>query len=138
MTAAACQSECVISPCGTGFLKTAKWKLAVDFLAHSHSMESRIQALEQISSQGQHQPTEFIPIRFISSNELTKSHKLLQAFDALVFSEMLGREVSIGKIVYGDDSATLRVKVIVLAAELRKHIEKITELLSSNLPPDLS
>ena len=50
---------------------------------------------------------------------------------------MLGREVSLGKIIHGDDHATLKVKTSALAGEVRKRLEKIAALLSSPAPPDL-
>ena len=79
----------------------------------------------------------FIPIRFIYRNKLTKDDKLLLAFDAFVLSEMLGRAVSLGKIIHGDDHATLKVKTPALAGEVRKRLGKITALLASPAPPDL-
>ena len=65
-----------------------------------------------------------------------KEHKLLLAFDALVFSEALGREVRIGKIVHGDDDAVLKVETALLADEVRKCIKRIAALVSGE-PPDL-
>ena len=50
---------------------------------------------------------------------------------------MLGRAVSLGKIIHGDDHATLKVKTSALVGEVRKRIGKITALLASPTPPDL-
>ena len=66
-----------------------------------------------------------------------KDDKLLLAFDAVALSKLLGREVSLGKIIHGDDLSTLKVKTSALASEVRKHLEKIVTLLSSPAPPDL-
>ena len=88
-------------------------------------------------SEGRGKPAQFVPIRFIFRNKLTKDDKLLLAFDAFVLSEVLGRAVSLGKIIHGDDHATLKVKTSALAGEVRKRIEKIAALLSSPTPPDL-
>ena len=54
-----------------------------------------------------------------------------------MLSELLGCEVSLGKIIHGDDHATLKVKASALTSEVRKHLEKIAALLSSPAPPDL-
>ncbi len=110
-------------------LKSAKWRFAVDVPARvdrspdSHLckpeagnvkthglgglrseqfLESRLHAIERIPSEGRGKAAQFIPIRFIFRNKLTKDDKLLLAFDAFVLSEMLGREVSLGKIIHGD------------------------------------
>ena len=101
------------------------------------TIETCLHAVERIPSAGRGQPAQFVPIRFIYRNKLTKDDKLLLAFDALVLSEMLGRAVSLGKIIHGDDHATLKVKTSALAGEVRKRLEKIAALLASPTPPDL-
>jgi len=100
-------------------------------------IKSRLHAIERIPSEGRGKAAQFVPIRFIFRNKLTKDDKLLLAFDALVLSEVLGREVRLGKITHGDDHATLKVKTSALAGEVRKRIEKIALLLANPTPPDL-
>ncbi len=70
-------------------------------------VESRLHAIERIPSEGRGKPAQFVPIRFIYRNKLTKDDRLLLSFDAFVLSEMLGRAVSPGKIIHGElrDSA---------------------------------
>jgi len=53
--------------------------------------------------------SDFRPIRFIFTSKLKKIDKLILAFDALALSEMLGREVSHGKNIYGSDYATIKI-----------------------------
>jgi hypothetical protein len=109
-------------------LKTAKWQFAVDIPARTElgssrgneaqtsppensqslltsaaTIETCLHAVERIPSAGRGQPAQFVPIRFIHRNKFTKDDKLLLAFDAFVLSEMLGRAVSLGKIIHGDD-----------------------------------
>ncbi|RPI66507.1 MAG: TM0106 family RecB-like putative nuclease, partial [Geobacteraceae bacterium] len=78
-----------------------------------------------------------IPIRFIFANKLGKADRLLLTFDALVLWRFLGREIALGKIIHGDDHATVKVKTLVLAAEVRQNINKIAALLAISVPPDL-
>jgi len=122
-------------------LKSAKWLLATNVAvranANSCAVESNIAALERIPSEGRGKAAQFVPIRLVFRNKLTKDDKLLLAFDAFMLSETLGREVSLGKIIHGDDHAALKVKTAALAAEVRKHIEKIAALLASPTPPAL-
>jgi predicted RecB family nuclease len=158
------ETERVVAPPATENLKAAKWRLAVDLTlqipyrpAHSQVreappneeiaepggpcaeqlLESRLHAVERVPSEGRGKPAQFVPIRFVFRNKLTKEDRLLLAFDALVLSEVLGRAVSLGKIIHGDDHATLKVKTSALAAEVRKRLEKLAVLLSSPAPPDL-
>jgi predicted RecB family nuclease len=126
----------VTSPVGDE-LKEAKWRLATDVLAQTQNLESGIHALERVPSEGRGKSAQFIPIRFISTNKLSRIDKLLMAFDGLVISEMLRRDIDLGKITHGDDYATLQVKTLALADKVRKVTDKIAALLSNTSPPDL-
>jgi predicted RecB family nuclease len=122
-------------------LKAAQWRLAsslsVQAQMDSIVVESELHILERVPSEGRGKAAQFIPIRFIFRNKLTPADKLLLAFDAFMLSEVLGREVTLGKIIHGDDHATLKVKTSALAGEVRKRLGKITALLASPTPPDL-
>jgi predicted RecB family nuclease len=137
----ASKDESVLSP-PVENLKAAKWSLAADLAVQSQLnsciIESCLHAVERIPSTGRGHPAQFVPIRFIYRNKLTKDYKLLLAFDAFVLSEMLGRAVSLSKIIHGDEYATLKVKTSALAGEVRKRLGKITALLASPTPPDLA
>jgi len=68
-----------------------------DLPVQAGDMESRLQAVERVPSEGRGRPSQFIPVRFTFFNKLTKDARLLVTFDSLVLSEALGRDVSIGK-----------------------------------------
>lgn len=70
--------------------------------------ESRLHAVERVPSKGRGKAAQFIPIRFIFFNKLTKDDKLLMAFDAFVLAVALGREITASKIIYGDVSKCAR------------------------------
>ena len=133
----ATHDELIVRARGSENLNTAEWRLAVDVMAHAQNLQSSLHAVERVPVNARGQPTQIIPIRFIFTNKLTRDDKLLLAFDALVLSEMLGREINFGKIIHGDNYATLKVRTSVLKSEVRKVTRKIAMLLSSNLPPDL-
>ena len=140
--------ECAIATASTN-LKTAQWRFAFELRssrgheAHtsptgiSQSLLTSAATIERIPSAGRGMATQFIPIRFSFTHKLGKDEKLLLAFDAFVLSGMLGREVRLGKIIHGDDHATLKVNTASLAGEVRKRLEKIAALLTSPSPPDL-
>jgi predicted RecB family nuclease len=153
-------NECDVAPLVEN-LKTVKWRFAVDMparielgrlcseaqtspqensqslMASATAIEACLHVVERIPSASRGQPAQFVPIRFIYRNKLTQDDKLLLAFDAFVFSEMLGRSVSLGKVIHGDDHATLKVKTSALAGEVRKRLGKIAALLANPAPPDL-
>jgi len=129
--------ECVTSLLTSGNLKSATWRLGIDITARVQNLESTIHAVEHVPSDGRGEPAQFVPIRFIFANKIGRDDRRLITFDALVLSQMLGQEASLGKIIHGNDCATLEVKTGALASEARKLIAKIAELLSSDSPPDL-
>ena len=137
LMAGVAHDELIVRAPGSENLNTAEWRLAVDVMAHAQNLESSLHAVERVPLNARGQPTQIIPIRFIFTNKLTRDDKLLLAFDALVLSEMLGREINFGRIIHGDNYATLKVRTSVLTSEVRKLTRKIAMLLSSNLPPDL-
>ncbi|MCW5556087.1 MAG: hypothetical protein KIS67_28520 [Verrucomicrobiae bacterium] len=76
--------------------------LAVQASLNSCSTESTLHAVERIPSEGRGKAAQFIPIRFIFRNKLTKDDKLLVAFDAFVLAQAIGRDIAVGKIIHGD------------------------------------
>jgi hypothetical protein len=74
----------------------------------------------------------------VFTNKLGKDEKLLLAFDAFVLSEILDRAVSLGKIIHGDDHATLKVKTSSWPAKCGSGLKKSATVLSNQAPPILS
>jgi predicted RecB family nuclease len=137
LIAGAVHDECIRVFSGKENLKTAEWRFALDFVASSKNLESNIHALERIPSEGRGRSAQFIPIRFTFFNKLTRDDKLLLAFDALVLSEMLDLNVSLGRIIHGDNHSTSKVKTSALTREVRQLIGKLDGMLSSHSPPEL-
>lgn len=137
LMATVAHDECIKGFSVTGNLKNVEWRFAVDFVASSKNLESNIQALERIPSEGRGKSAQLIPFRFTLFNKLTSDDKLLLAFDAIVLSEMLGLEVSLGRIIHGNNYSTVKVKTSALTREVRKMIRKIDAVFSSPSPPDL-
>ncbi len=118
-------------------LKTATWQMAADLPARAPNLETRIPIVERAPSAARGNAAQFIPIRFVCANKVGPEDKLLLAFDALVPSEMLGRDLPVGKIIHGDAHAVLKVNTSGLISEVRTLVAKTATLLSSRLPPDL-
>jgi len=74
------------------------------------SLQSRIHAVEHIPFDDRDKPNQFIPIRYIFTNKLTKEDKLRAVFDALVLSETIGKKIGHSKIICGEDNVTLNIK----------------------------
>jgi predicted RecB family nuclease len=137
LTTTAARDRRIITAPLTENPKVTEWGYACDFVARAQNLESHIHIVEKTPPEAPGKPVRYIPIRFIYANKINKDDKLLLAFDTLVLSEVLGREVGLGKIIHGDVHATLEVKIAARVREVRKRIEKIAALLSSRSQPDL-
>jgi predicted RecB family nuclease len=131
------ESDRAIAPLIFEYAKEATWRLAIDVRLQMDGLESRLQAVERIAPVGRGRSVQFIPYRFQFDNKLAKLHKLSLAFDALVLSRTVGREVSIGYIVHGDGYSMLKVNLLSIDSELQKRIKDITVLVAYHLPPQL-
>jgi predicted RecB family nuclease len=131
------ESDRAIAPPISKHAKNAAWRIAIDVHLGTNSLDSRLCAVERAPSKGRGIPVQFIPYRFQFANKVVKNDKLMLAFDALQLSAAVGREVSFGKIIHGDDYATLKVRLSPMATDVRKQITEITALLADNSPPDL-
>jgi hypothetical protein len=106
--------------------RSPKWRLSIQTAARTHNLESIIHAVERLTSEGGDKSESLIPIRFINTNKVHKHDKLSLAFDALALSQMLGREIGVGKIICGDDHARLTVNPGALASEVSTVTERST------------
>ena len=129
------QGECVVAVSKPLGLKADKRRLAVDVPAKAKNLESCLHAVEQMPSGGRR--LQLVPIRFAITNRPTRVDKLMLTFDAQVLAETLGCEVDFGRIIYGKDCASQRVKTFSMAGEVQKLIEKIDKLVSKESLPEL-
>ena len=118
-------------------LKTLYWRLAVELDVSARDFASSIDAVERLPANSQKRLFSLIPIRFICRNKITVDDKLLLGFNALVFSERLGRDLKCGRIIYGDRHATLKINVLSLSEKVRKLRAQAAALISRASPPDL-
>jgi predicted RecB family nuclease len=116
---------------------SANWRCAIDSRVHSQNLESRIDVIERLPSNTAALPPQIVPIRFVRANRPNNVDKLMLAFDALVLSETIGRQVDFGRIIHGTDRTSLRIKIGVLAQQARKTIEKISDLFQKGSAPEL-
>ena len=131
------ESDRVIAPSISKHAKDAAWRIATDVHLRMNGLETYLQAVERRPIEARGRPAQFIPYRFRFANKLTKNDKMSLAFDANVLAETLGCEVSLGKIIHGNDSGTLKVNLSPLASALQKLITDVIALLADNSPPEL-
>src|ERR1700719_5428592 len=120
LVAGVAPDKCVTGTAAIESGRPAQWKFALDFVAQSENRRSSCHALERIPSAGRGRAAQFVPIRFVFGNKLTRHDRLLLAFDALVISKVLDRELTLGRIVSGDDHIMQKVKLPALKTEVEK------------------
>jgi predicted RecB family nuclease len=118
-------------------LRKARWQLALDQVFRAEDLEASIHAVQRTPRDGKPQTSEFTPIRLIRTNKLSRANRITAGFEALVLSKSLGQPVGIAKIIHGDNSAEIKVRVGTVLRELTKVIVQIRRLLAAASPPDL-
>jgi hypothetical protein len=89
------QSDRAIAPPIPKNPNDVTWRVAFDMTWKAKGLESCLQAVVRVPANGRGRHDLFIPYRFEFLNKITKEHKLLLAFDALLLSESIGHEVNL-------------------------------------------
>lgn len=117
---------------------TTTWRLATNLVVQAAVpigvLESKLHVIERVPSQDD---DKYIPARLAFPNKLGNDTKLLLGFDVFVLECSLQCNIAIGKIIHGDTSSTVKVKLSAFTTEVRKRIAKISALLSGPAAPDL-
>src|ERR1700674_3854343 len=121
-------------------LAKAKDRLLLNCMAETPQIKSRINALERVPTSGntsntKHNP--YVPIRFVPSEKIADHDKFLLAFDAIALAAASGRTLLVGKIMHGDELATVTVKLLPYIKIAQSIINKITSQQACQTPPPL-
>ena len=130
-------SQLDIEPSETGGWKNVSWRFTVNRVVRTQNMEANLQIVERISPEGINKSSNFVPIRFVAANKLSRSDKLMIGFDAFVLSKAAGVKVDMAKIIHGDKRSVFKVKTNTLSRVVHKTVGKVAGLLSATAPPNL-
>ncbi|HEV2491964.1 MAG TPA: TM0106 family RecB-like putative nuclease [Terriglobia bacterium] len=117
-------------------LKSQRYPLLINSVVQVDGFRSSIDALEQICLGARRKRQQYIPIRMIPREKLTREDKCLLAFDALTLSRAVGKVPEFGKIVHGNDFRMLRVKFDSLMRITRSMVDKLVSQQASDKPPE--
>ena len=131
------EDECLVGPSLPQDFQKNKCRLVIDCLVQAQEFQSRIHALERLTSPGKTKHNPYIPIRFVPNEKITKRDKLLLAFDALVLSTASGGKPLFGKIIHGSEQTAVKVDVAGLMEMARSVVGKIAAQQASSTPPPL-
>ena len=104
------RSELALEPPETGHWKNVPWHFAVNLIAQAENMEANLHVVQRIPPEGTNKSSQFVPIRFVPANKLSRSDKLMTGFDALVLSKASGVRVGLAKIIHADKGSVFKVK----------------------------
>jgi predicted RecB family nuclease len=130
-------SESPLEPPETSHWKNVSWHFAVNLVARIENIESNLQVVQRIPSEGTNKSYEFVPIRFVTANKLSRADKLMAGFDAFVLSKVSGVKIGLAKIIHGYKGSVFKVKANSLSRVVRNTVDKVAALLSATVPPDL-
>ena len=77
LVAGVAPDECARGAAATEGGRLAQWQLALDFVARSENLQCSCHAVERIPSAGRGRAAQFVPIRFVFSNKISRHDKLL-------------------------------------------------------------
>jgi predicted RecB family nuclease len=130
-------SELALEPPTPGHWRKVSWHFALNVVVRAENTEANLQVVQRSPPEGQNKASQFIPIRFVPANKLSRSDKLRAGFDAFVLSKASGTKVGLAKIIHGDKASVFKVKANSLSRAVHKTIGKVAALLCATAPPDL-
>ena len=120
-----------------GHWKNVPWNFVLNLIARAKNMEANLQVVQRIPPEATNGSSQFVPIRFVPPNKLSRSDKLMAGFDAFVLSKAAGVKVGLAKIIHGDKWSVFKVKANSLSRVVHNTIDKVAALLATTAPPDL-
>ncbi len=129
-------ADCFVgNPCSED-LKSAKYRLIIQPYITAQDVGSNIHALERGAAQTQTRNSPYTPIRFVPFEKVSKHHRLMLAFDAIVLWKASGQMPTKGTIVHGFQHTALVFKLDAWIHEVESLIGKLRTLLTGGPAPE--
>jgi predicted RecB family nuclease len=118
------ENECLVGVL-PGKESEHKYRFILDCPIQTQEVQSHLHALERLDSSGKTRHSPYVPVRFIPGEKLTRSDKLLLAFDALSLFTFSGKMPLFGKIIHGSELRVAKVRVAELIKATRSVVRRI-------------
>ena len=128
--------DCFVGSPRSEDLRSAKYRLIIQLYIAAQDVASNIHAIERGPAPTQRRHSPYAPIRFVPSENISKHHKLMLAFDALVLWKASGQMPIKGMIIHGLQHTTLGLKLDVWVHEAESLVGKLRALLTEGSQPD--
>jgi predicted RecB family nuclease len=100
-------------------------RVIVNVTVGDHDLQAQLHAAEQIESHDGRRVPIYAPVLFVHTNRLTRSDKLLLAFQALALASVQGAIPPVAKLFHGDSQKVLKLKVEPLLGEVRQLVAQL-------------
>src|SRR5215475_4474145 len=113
-------------------LKTCCHELILDYVVALPEINAQIDALVLNRRPSTRIDCPYIPIRFVPSERVSLSDKLLLAFDAVAFSKVYGKMPRLGRIIYGRNHTTATILLVGLVRKINSIVRALCEQQARN------
>jgi predicted RecB family nuclease len=114
----------------------ASWRCASEQTVSAQDWEADIAFIQRTQRTSVAAPG-LVPIRFVPTNKLSSSDKLMAVFEALTLSKATGVKCNTAKIAHGEKQLLSSVKTGTLSRAVHKKAAQAIALLSAAEPPEL-
>jgi predicted RecB family nuclease len=129
-------ADCFVGNRRSEDLKCAKYRLIIQPYITAQDVGSNIHALERGSVPAQKRNSPYRPIRFVPFEKVSKHHRLMLAFDAVVLWKASGQMPTTGTIIHGFQHTALVLTLDTLIQEVESLIGKLRTLLTEGTAPE--
>jgi predicted RecB family nuclease len=127
-------SDCFVGTPSSQALRSAKYRLIIQPYITAQDVGSNIHVLELGPAPTQKRISPYTPIRFVPLEKVSKHHRLMLAFDALVLWKASDQMPTKGAIIHGSRHTALVLKLDAWIQEVESLIGKLRTLLTEGTP----
>jgi hypothetical protein len=117
-----------------GAIKRRLFQMILDCTFVTDALEAQVHFYLKMVG-GDDDQSRYVPFRFCSRDKISHSDKLLLAFDAFVFAQVVGATPSYGELIVGQQSRRVRVALTPLYPKIESFIDAAAASLESPTPP---
>jgi len=118
-----------------GAIKRGHFQMVLDCTFVTEALEAQVQGFYLKMVAGDDDQRRYVPFRFCSRERISHSDKMLLAFDAYVFSQVVGTTPSYGELIVGQQSRRVRVALTPPYPKIQSLMDAAAASMESPTPP---
>ena len=116
-------------------IKRRLYVLIADCSLSTQSLKAELHGLRLVRGTGRADGNDYIPFRFLYNEKISNTDRLLLAFDAFVFSQVVGIDPRHGEFIHGREQRTAKVLLTPLYSKVRAALTAIAAQEAQSAPP---